>query len=354
MEATHFDFQAESSSEKRRELMRNISDLFIVGAKQLEDKEAVLLEETFTDLLFRLPMDEQSEVAERVADSKGMPNPVAVKLANAGVHIAAPIIERSPVLTDDDLADIAARHGQDHLMALSKRPHIGSRLTDIIVERANNDVLGTLAGNHTAELSAPSFSKLVERASDSEMLQDALSRRSDIPPEAAAKLVPLLCEEARHRLAQLLQKDGEQVSVLFREAEAKVARNRFKKSALRLGAKALLEDVRNGVKTIDEVIVLLAQHDRVLDVIMILTKLGDIAESQGLNAFRQKYAEPFAVLCRSAKLSEATVRGLQEMRRRRLGRSVQDIVPCWKTLTREDAQRILRFTQMSKGMREGG
>ena len=64
---------AMDSSEKRRELMRNLSDLFIVGSEQFENHEAVLLEETFTELLFKLSFEEQAEVSERVADSEYLP-----------------------------------------------------------------------------------------------------------------------------------------------------------------------------------------------------------------------------------------------------------------------------------------
>ena len=333
------------SSEKRRELMRNLSDLFIVGSEQFENHEAVLLEETFTELLFKLSFEEQAEVSERVADSEYLPESLAFKMGNAEPHIAVPIVERSPVLSVDSLVEIARTQSQDHLRALSMRCGIDEVVTDVIVERAETGVLGTLVKNKTASISEKSFSKIVDRATDCEDLKDALSRRPDIPESAIEKLVPMLSEDARVRLESLLAQDESRVSELFKRAESHVAETRLKKRAARIDAKALLRAIQQGETSAGDVMLRLCKEDRLLDIILILSRLGGIEESYGLNAFKQNKPEPFAMLCRSAGLFDTSVRALQTLRRRRLGPSARDIFPHWQGLTTEEADRVLRFTQ---------
>ena len=64
---------------------------------------------------------------------------------------------------DEDLLGVVRRHGQDHLRAVSARPSVSKAVADVIVERGDDETLGTLLRNDGAQLSRKSSEAAVER-----------------------------------------------------------------------------------------------------------------------------------------------------------------------------------------------
>ena len=106
------DLAREGSSEKRRELLGEISNLFADGAEAHNDRETLLFGEVLTKLLDQVPVDDRVLVSNRVASLEQTPRQLALKLANDEAAVAAPVLQHSPVLTDEDLVTLASEKSQ--------------------------------------------------------------------------------------------------------------------------------------------------------------------------------------------------------------------------------------------------
>jgi uncharacterized protein (DUF2336 family) len=70
-----------------------------------------------------------------------LPPDVANRLARDVESVSLPIISFSPVFTDTDLAEIVRVGGSVRQMAVAKRPKLSSRITTLLVEQGDEDVV---------------------------------------------------------------------------------------------------------------------------------------------------------------------------------------------------------------------
>jgi len=102
------------------------------------------------------------------------------KLANDEIDVAAPLLEFSNVLSDDDLIDIVAKQSEAHRIAIAGRTSVPERVGDAIVEHGGAPSALRLVRNSQAELGKDTLHKLVARASTDVALATDLRGRGDI------------------------------------------------------------------------------------------------------------------------------------------------------------------------------
>jgi hypothetical protein len=71
---------------------------------------------------------------------------------------AGSVLANSSRLGTDVLVEIASNKGQDHLLAISGRPNLPSAVTDVIVDRGEDQVIRKLANNAGAKFSDEGYS----------------------------------------------------------------------------------------------------------------------------------------------------------------------------------------------------
>lgn len=170
----------EPSSEKRRELLRGVTDMFFAG-----DRHSALEIELFDDVLSQLAGDMEeavkAELAQRLGEAQTAPRGLSRALASESIAVAAPILRGSGALTDEDLLHVARTQGQDHLRAISQRPSVSSVVSDAIVARGDDDTLGVLLRNEGAVLSREAHETVVDRAVANPALHAAVIDRQSLP-----------------------------------------------------------------------------------------------------------------------------------------------------------------------------
>jgi uncharacterized protein (DUF2336 family) len=134
------------------------------------------------------PMVRQA-LAEAVAASPNLPHGVAVRLARDELDVARPLLERSRVLSDDDLAAIARHHGLPHALVIAGRGHSSEALCDLLVASKEPEVVAALLGNSGAKLSTATLRRIDENYSKDRSLQECLIQRPDLPYELVAQLL---------------------------------------------------------------------------------------------------------------------------------------------------------------------
>jgi len=170
----------EPSSARRRELLREVTDLFFVPEADHGPREMAVFDEVLTGLARDMESEVQAELARRIAETQRSPRTLARSLATAEIHVAEPLLASS-ALTEEDLLHVVATQGQDHLKVVSGRRGLPSAVSDVIVERADDHTLEHLLRNQTAELSRKASEVVVERAAESPALHEAVVARKSLP-----------------------------------------------------------------------------------------------------------------------------------------------------------------------------
>ena len=144
-----------SDPEKRQNTLRALTDLFLSAAPQLDEDGVEVFDNVFDVALESPSVDTLTDISVRMAPVPNAPSRLIRRLAHdSEIAVAGPVLSQSPRLNENDLCDIARAKGNAHLLAISMRQHLTSPVTDILIDRGDNEVARTVAGNETAKLSA--------------------------------------------------------------------------------------------------------------------------------------------------------------------------------------------------------
>eukprot|EP01036_Dinobryon_divergens_P055576 gene55576-74204_t len=94
------------TSEGRRQLLREVTDMFFADPASRTTAEKALFEEIALRTIGSLDLAGRAEIADRLADEPEAPTSAIRALAFDDIAVARPVIERSPRLEDDDLIEI--------------------------------------------------------------------------------------------------------------------------------------------------------------------------------------------------------------------------------------------------------
>jgi uncharacterized protein (DUF2336 family) len=135
-------------------------------------------------------------LAEAAAGSANLPHDIARRLACDDLEVARPVLTRSPVLTEDDLTEIVRTRARQHALAVAGRERLSERLSDVLADTGEAEVVAALTGNSGAEISDATLRRIAQDYWDARAIQDRLTRRPAAAPERDDQLVA----EIGHRL----------------------------------------------------------------------------------------------------------------------------------------------------------
>jgi uncharacterized protein (DUF2336 family) len=174
------DLAREPSSERRRELLREVTDMFFSAPPQ-QSNELALFDDVLSQLTGEMEEAVRAELSERLADIARPPRKLLVNLAGDSIAVAAPVLTRSRALTEDDLLRLARTHDQGHLRAISQRETVSEAVSDAIVERGDDTTLSTLLSNEHATLSRAAHEAAIDRATVNPELHQVVINRQSLP-----------------------------------------------------------------------------------------------------------------------------------------------------------------------------
>ncbi len=197
----------EPSSERRRELLREISDLFLAQSPDRLDSNQM---ELFDDVMGRITT-EMEEVVRAELSQKLAPSPVAPPrllrgLAGDTMAVAGPVLRESTALTESDLLALAGTADQERLRAISQRAQVPTVVSDVIVEHGDDTTLNVLLRNQGAELSRQASETAVDRAHANPDLHEAVVERKSLPADLLNEMYFVV--EARLR-EQIMARNAE-------------------------------------------------------------------------------------------------------------------------------------------------
>ncbi len=197
----------EPSSERRRELLREVTDLFLAQpAEGLDPAQAALFDEVMQRIAGEMEEAVRVELARRLAPTSAPLPRLLADLGGDAIAVAEPVLRQAKGLREEDLIALARTRGQAHLKAISRRQVVPEAVSDAIVERGDDATLGLLLGNRGAALSRAASEAAVDRAHASAELHAPLVERGALPADLLNEMYFIV--EARLR-ARIMARNAE-------------------------------------------------------------------------------------------------------------------------------------------------
>ncbi|MGH6718512.1 MAG: DUF2336 domain-containing protein, partial [Alphaproteobacteria bacterium] len=174
----------------RCELARKIGRLAPELSEDTSDKIARLtlqvLDKLAADQLPRV----RRIVAEEIKRCGNLPRGLVRRLAlDAEIAVAAPVLEYSPLLSDQDLLEIIASEPiRGALSAIARRAMLGDRIAEVIVDADDDDAIADLLRNQSAQIREETLDLIIDRAPPKEAWHTPMVRRGELSVRAVARV----------------------------------------------------------------------------------------------------------------------------------------------------------------------
>lgn len=196
----------EKSSERRRTLLREVTDMFFEAPPEAGSGLQSQFDAVLSTIATQTAEDARVELANRMADSTNAPAGLVMQLARDAISVAGPILERSNVLSEEDLVRLVHENGQEHLRLISSREDVTEQVSSAIVERGDDTTVATLISNDHAELSRETYEEVTRRAETSPELQAPLVNRDETPADLLNDLMMVVKSSLRDTISKKFDK----------------------------------------------------------------------------------------------------------------------------------------------------
>ena len=297
----------EPSSERRRDLLRGITDVFLAQSPDRLDPSQMAL---FDDVMVRITseMEEavRAELSHRLAPNAVVPPALLRQLADDSIAVAEPVLRCASALSEADLVEIARTKGQDHLRAISQRPQVTVAVSDAIVERGDDETLDVLLRNSHAELSRQASETAVDRAQVNPALHEAVVQRESLPADLLNEMYFIV--EAR--LRQTIMARNETLDPQELQAALDAGRNRLaaRDGAMPVDFAAAEAEVATLVKQgglTPTVLTSFLRRGQKTKFTIALAQLADIDFATARRILDGRHVDPLAIVCRAAGFERA-------------------------------------------------
>jgi len=285
-------------------------------------------ERTLTrQVLDRLTKDRVAQVraviAEALKDLCDADTELIGRLArDAEILVSGPVLEYSPLLTDQDLVDvIQANPMEGALSAISRRAYVGEEVTRAIVASGNATAISQLLGKANAQLQESTLDSLiVQRLAEADW-QEKATYRPELKEQSSLRLAQAVASQLLERI--MARRDLPQENL---RAIAFEVRKRLNVEVANLGARLLPSDslasqyepllqaarVKKSKGQLNEAVLMVALlADEVDEVVAGLSVLTDLSVSTILQVVAAQSPRALSALAWAAGLSALFAADLQ-------------------------------------------
>jgi uncharacterized protein (DUF2336 family) len=243
----------------------------------LEGQTRSLADAVLALLVKDLEKKVRQTLAETLAASPNLPCDVARRLARDDIDVARPVLEQSPVLSDEELGEVVRTHAMQYALAVAGREHLSECLSEILAASGEAEVVARLVDNRGARISVKTLRRVAEDYRDDRSVQERLIRRPALPYELVDLLVRAIGERLEWELVRERRMSAEEARQLMaatreRATLSLVAREHGERSLERelrhrlsngeLGPEDVLAFLRDGeIGRVEAGLVLLADSD---------------------------------------------------------------------------------------------
>ncbi|WAC47886.1 DUF2336 domain-containing protein [Asticcacaulis sp. SL142] len=346
------DLAKEPSSGKRRELLREVTNLFLAHPDAISDAEMQLYDTVMSQLTEEMEAVVRAEIAHKMSGASSAPQGLLRQLMVDHIDVAEPILMRSNALSETDLLHVVTTQGQEHLRAVSRRETVTENISGVIVRRGDDTTLNVLLKNEGARLSRESNEAVVARAQANPDLHAAVIGRTDLPTDLMNEMYFVV--EARLR-ERILEENAKLDPALLDEAMSKgrnsvaIAHGSYPADYEAISAE--IEALRKNEKLTPP---LLARYMRDPNPTWFLVALSQLADLDFLTAkhlVEKREIDALAIACKAADLEKSlflTYAMIMLNHQENAMAKAQEYGRLYAELPRETALRTIRFWRLRR------
>ena len=335
---------SETSSDKRRDVLCRVTDLFFLTAESQTPDDITIFGNVMERIAYELEVEARAELSERISKFDKAPRRLVRRLATDDIAVARPVLERSRVLTDDDLIQIAKTRGQTHLQAISRRPELTAPVTDIIVERGESPVLQEVTKNKGAAFSQTGLGALAQKARTDGELLSVLGKRNDLPADLMNEIKQRVAQKIKSEMAgKYSQSDMADLDTLVDESAAKLDIDGFRKS------NDEMQDRANRHRLTEVDILDLAKSRKLSETVHALSVLTGLDDRMIFHCLLKAEVAALGIICKANGFKSTTFLTLIQTRVGSDGIAARDVVQAMReydSLSVHNAKRTLRFLKV--------
>jgi uncharacterized protein (DUF2336 family) len=187
-----------------------VTNLFLASAGRFDNEQIELFDNVLERLIKTIELRSVADISARVALAEmsaqlapipqAPPSTVRHLARSDEISIAAPVLQESARLGEDDLVEIAKSKSEPHLLAISSRWWLKEAVTDALISRRFPSVSRRLVSNPGARVSAGGFAIIVTQAESNPELAVEAGIRVDLPADLRQKLLMSATEAVRTKL----------------------------------------------------------------------------------------------------------------------------------------------------------
>jgi uncharacterized protein (DUF2336 family) len=182
----------------RPQMAAKLATAFVQG--QLTDRERAVAIEVFKCLARDIEIEVRRALAEHIKSSPLLPHSIALQLASDVASVAVPLLQSSPVLTDDDLVAVIGAGDAAKQRAIAGRATLSEAVSGALVDTGVKSVIEILLANDGAAISDETYKSLLDSFADDATIQGLLVERPVLPFAVKERLICLVSSALRARL----------------------------------------------------------------------------------------------------------------------------------------------------------
>jgi len=337
---------------RRVETLRRVTDLFINGAVEFSDNQIALFDDVFQCLMHHIETSARALLSNRLASiDRAPPLTVRALAFDDVIEVAAPVLSQSERLDDEALIEAARNKSQAHLMAISTRRVLSGAVTDVLVQRGNDEVVQSTVANPGAEFSERGYTRLVNRAEGNDTLATCVGLRPKLPRHLYLKLLAKASGTVRAKLEAANPPIADEVSNAVREVTLKARLAPSGMTQETVIAHSLVKSLYDDGRLDEYQVKAFAEAGKFDEANAAIAALANVPVSIAENMMVETRAEGVMILAKVSGMSWSTVKALINMRDQLAGKVTSDLDSCKATYERlrpSTAQQVLRFHRMQQ------
>jgi uncharacterized protein (DUF2336 family) len=343
------DVIASGTSDRRVDALRRVTDLFLHDASRFGEDIVAVFDDVIGLLAQRIEARARAELAERLAPVANAPPKVIRTLAHDDtIAVARPVLTQSPRLTEQDLVSVARSKGQEHMLALSERRNIPAAVTDVLIDRGDAKVVRSVARNGSARLSRSGVDKLIRQSQADEELRSVLGGRQDLPADQLAKLVEIAKAAARSRMVGSVGSHGKEALDLAIERGAEEVAVQAKAALVPRKleeARARIAELVERRPLTEHDVIAFAKERKREECVCALAHMANLPLPVAERLFTSDENDLLLIVCRSLGFSWSATRELLVVRHGEPmpNHLLHALLGNFEELSSQTAQRVLRF-----------
>lgn len=302
------DVSNEASSEKRRALLREVTDVFAEPTGGDIASKLANLDKVLSGVISDFSREIRAELAAKIGPSKAPLASTIERLALDEIEIARPILEHSVALSESGLLAVVTQKTQEHMLVVARRKDVSKEVSHALVQRGDDRVVTSLLQNAHAKIAHETYQAVTELAQARPTLYAPFVRRDDVPLELLNDIyLEVEASLRREILARYDSVSPEELDAALERSRAKLSKARRRTMIDAAKIRARLEEYRShGELSPLLMIRLLREGEQSRPIfIAVFAALADVDDALAAKVVEGGDIDALALLCRAAAFERA-------------------------------------------------